>query len=88
MEDEEISATAVTKRSRSTDWNKAGIGIYQIRDDSAVTAYVFGNMNFIESHGLQVRKEDYKLVYCCHGYLVQKIDGRIIRCCDRMKKTI
>lgn len=42
---------------------KPVFGIYQIRDDSAVTAYVFGNMNFIESHGLQVQKEDYKLVY-------------------------
>ena len=42
---------------------KPVFGIYQIRDDSAVTAYVFGNMNFIESHGMQIKKEDYKLVY-------------------------
>ena len=42
---------------------KPVFGIYQIRDDSAGTAYAFRNMNFIESHDLQVRKEDYKLVY-------------------------
>ena len=38
-------------------------GIYQIRDGSAGEAYAFMNMNFIESHGLQIRKEDYELVY-------------------------
>lgn len=42
---------------------KPVFGIYQIRDDSAGIAYAFRNMNFIESHDLQVRKEDYKLVY-------------------------
>ena len=42
---------------------KQVFGIYQIRDDSAGTAYAFRNMNFIESHDLQVQKEDYKLVY-------------------------
>lgn len=42
---------------------KPVFGIYQIRDDSPGTAYAFRNMNFIESHDLQVRKEDYKLVY-------------------------
>lgn len=41
---------------------KQVFGIYQIRDDSAGTAYAFRNMNFIESHDLQVQKEDYKLV--------------------------
>ena len=38
-------------------------GIYQIRDGSAGEAYAFMNMNFIESHGLQIKKEDYELVY-------------------------
>lgn len=38
-------------------------GIYQIRDGSAGEAYAFMNMNFIESHGIQIRKEDYELVY-------------------------
>lgn len=38
-------------------------GIYQIRDGSAGEAYAFMNMNFIENHGLQIRKEDYELVY-------------------------
>ena len=38
-------------------------GIYQIRDGSAGESYEFMNMNFIESHGLQIRKEDYELVY-------------------------
>ena len=42
---------------------KPVFGIYQIRDDSPGTTYAFRNMNFIESHDLQVRKEDYKLVY-------------------------
>lgn len=42
---------------------KPVFGIYQIRDDSAGTAYAFRNMNFFESHDLQVQKEDYKLVY-------------------------
>ena len=38
-------------------------GIYQIRDDSPGENYVFMNMSFIESHGMQIKKEDYKLVY-------------------------
>ena len=38
-------------------------GIYQIRDGSVGESYEFMNMNFIESHGLQIRKEDYDLVY-------------------------
>ena len=42
---------------------KPVFGIYQIRYDSPGTAYAFRNMNFIENHDLQVRKEDYKLVY-------------------------
>ena len=38
-------------------------GIYQIRDDSPGENYAFMNMSFIESHGVQIKKEDYKLVY-------------------------
>lgn len=38
-------------------------GIYQIRDDSPGENYAFMNMSFIESHGMQIKKEDYKLVY-------------------------
>lgn len=38
-------------------------GIYQIRDDSPGENYAFMNMRFIESHGMQIKKEDYKLVY-------------------------
>lgn len=38
-------------------------GIYQIRDDSSGDNYAFMNMRFIESHGMQIKKEDYKLVY-------------------------
>ena len=38
-------------------------GIYQIKDDSTGENYAFMNMSFIESHGMQIKKEDYKLVY-------------------------
>ena len=38
-------------------------GIYQIRDDLPGENYAFMNMSFIESHGMQIKKEDYKLVY-------------------------
>ena len=38
-------------------------GIYQIKDDSPGENYAFMNMRFIESHGKQIKKEDYKLVY-------------------------
>ena len=33
------------------------------RDDSPGENYAFMNMSFIESHGMQIKKEDYKLVY-------------------------
>ena len=38
-------------------------GIYQIKDNSPGENYAFMNMSFIESHGMQIKKEDYKLVY-------------------------
>ena len=38
-------------------------GIYQIKDGSPGENYVFMNMSFIESHGMQIKKEDYELVY-------------------------
>ena len=38
-------------------------GIYQIKDDSPGENNAFMNMRFIESHGMQIKKEDYKLVY-------------------------
>ena len=38
-------------------------GIYQIRDDLPGENYAFMNMSFIERHGMQIKKEDYKLVY-------------------------
>ena len=38
-------------------------GIYQIRDGSAGENYAFMNMSSIESHGMQIKKEDYQLVY-------------------------
>ena len=38
-------------------------GIYQIKDDSPGENYAFMNMSFIESHGMQIKKEDYELVY-------------------------
>ena len=38
-------------------------GVDQIKDDSPGENYAFMNMRFIESHGMQIKKEDYKLVY-------------------------
>ena len=38
-------------------------GIYQIKDDLPGENYAFMNMSFIESHGMQIKKEDYELVY-------------------------
>ncbi len=38
-------------------------GIYQIRDGLPGENYAFMNMSFIESHGMQIKKEDYELVY-------------------------
>ena len=38
-------------------------GIYQIIDSSPGREYEFMNLNFIERHGYQVRKEDYELIY-------------------------
>ena len=37
-------------------------GIYQIKDDSPGENYAFMNMSFIESHGMQIKKEDYKQI--------------------------
>ena len=42
---------------------KRQFGIYQIRDGSAGENYKFMNMSFIESHSMQIKKEDYELVY-------------------------
>lgn len=44
-------------------YDRRTFGIYQIRDDSPGNNYAFMNMCFIESHGMQIKKEDYKLVY-------------------------
>lgn len=38
-------------------------GIYQIIDSSPGREYEFMNLNFIERHGYQLRKEDYELIY-------------------------
>lgn len=38
-------------------------GIYQIIDGSPGRAYEFMDLNFIERHGYQVKKEDYELIY-------------------------
>ncbi len=50
---------AVSQRLRTAK----RFGIYQIKDDSLGENYAFMNMSFIESHGMQIKKEDYKLVY-------------------------
>lgn len=42
---------------------KQTFGIYQIRDGSQGENYAFMNKSFIESHGMQIKKEDYELVY-------------------------
>lgn len=38
-------------------------GIYQIIDGSSGREYEFMDLNFIERHGYQVKKEDYELIY-------------------------
>lgn len=38
-------------------------GIYQIVEDSPGREYEFMDLNFIERHGYQVKKEDYELIY-------------------------
>lgn len=38
-------------------------GIYQIIDSSPGREYEFMDLNFIERHGYQVKKEDYELIY-------------------------
>lgn len=38
-------------------------GIYQIIDESPGREYEFMDMDFIERHGYQVKKEDYQLIY-------------------------
>jgi len=38
-------------------------GIYQITDGSPGREYEFMDLNFIERHGYQVKKEDYELIY-------------------------
>ena len=38
-------------------------GIYQIIDSSPGREYEFMDLNFIERHGYQLRKEDYELIY-------------------------
>lgn len=42
---------------------KRSFGIYQIRDGSPGENYKFMNMSFLESQGMQIKKEDYELVY-------------------------
>lgn len=38
-------------------------GIYQIKEDSPAEEYHFMNMDFVNRHGIEIRKEDYELVY-------------------------
>ena len=42
---------------------KRSFGIYQIRHGSPGENYKFMNMSFLESQGMQIKKEDYELVY-------------------------
>jgi hypothetical protein len=49
-------------------------GIYQIRDESSGENYAFMNMSFIESHGMQIKKEDYQLVYVGELYGNMSLD--------------
>ena len=71
MGNAEISADSVFERGKPVVRNKTRtFGIYQIKDDSPGENYAFMNMSFIESHGMQIKKEDYKLVYV--GELLRK----------------
>ena len=49
-------------------------GIYQIKDGSPGENYAFMNMSFIESHGMQIKKEDYELVYVGELYGNMSLD--------------
>lgn len=42
---------------------KRSFGIYQIRHGSPGENYKFMNMSFLESQGMQIKKEDYELVF-------------------------
>ena len=42
---------------------RRSFGIYQIRHGSPGENYKFMNMSFLESQGMQIKKEDYELVY-------------------------
>lgn len=43
--------------------NQNMYGIYQIEDDTPGRNYKFMNFSFIERHGYQINKDDYKMVY-------------------------
>lgn len=43
--------------------NQNMYGIYQIENDTPGRNYKFMNLSFIERHGYQIHKEDYKMVY-------------------------
>lgn len=49
-------------------------GIYQIIDGSSGREYKFMDLNFIERHGYQVKKEDYELIYSDGMYYGDTLD--------------
>lgn len=51
------------KESELLIGTKRSFGIYQIRHGSPGESYKFMNMSFLESQGMQIKKEDYELVY-------------------------
>lgn len=50
-------------------------GIYQIIDGSPGKEYEFMDMNFIERHGYQVKKEDYELIYSAEMHYGDTLDS-------------
>lgn len=50
-------------------------GIYQIIDGSPGREYEFMDLNFIERHGYQVKKEDYELIYSDEMYYGDTLDS-------------
>lgn len=63
MDVQEIPQSQAQREAELLLGNGNMYGIYQIGDESEGREYKFMNLNFMEQHGYQVKKEDYRLVY-------------------------
>ena len=57
-----VSTDKVAERGKNFFWGQKQYGIYQIVEGSPGREYEFMDLNFIERHGYQVKKEDYELI--------------------------